>query len=151
VHTREQLFDGPFVERAPDLLLELRLDRGYSYNLLPSPDGKGPFFSRLPAEQYLGKKGRSLPGSHRARGLLIAAGPRVRACGQLEASIEDSSALVLERIGVALPTGARGRAPKGALFETGQALPLPDVSLPRVRAGNVAALEARLRALGYVD
>ncbi len=34
---RDEMFSGPHVERALDLLLELRLDRGYSYNLMPSP------------------------------------------------------------------------------------------------------------------
>ncbi|HEX6241819.1 MAG TPA: alkaline phosphatase family protein, partial [Polyangiales bacterium] len=37
VMEREQLFEGPHLTRAPDLLLNLRLDRGYSYNLMPSP------------------------------------------------------------------------------------------------------------------
>ena len=36
VHRREQLYDGPWVSRAPDLVLELHLDGGYSYNLQPS-------------------------------------------------------------------------------------------------------------------
>jgi predicted AlkP superfamily phosphohydrolase/phosphomutase len=149
VHRREALFEGPYVTRAPDLLLELRLDRGYSYNLMPSP-AAGPFLARLSAGQYLGRKGRSLPGSHRPHGLMIAAGPRVRGRGQVSLGIEDTSALVLARVGVALPEGARGSVPAGILEEGAcRALPqLPKLPAPR---GNVGALEARLRALGYID
>lgn len=152
VHAREELFEGPFVHRAPDLLLELRLERGYSYNLLPSPLGANePFIARLNEGQYLGKKGRSLPGSHRPRGLMIAAGPSVHPLGQVEANIEDSSALVLARMGVACPVGSRGQVPHGVLTGGEGTRKLPEASVPRARAGNIGALEARLRALGYVD
>jgi predicted AlkP superfamily phosphohydrolase/phosphomutase len=150
VHAREELFEGPHVARAPDLLLELNLVRGYSYNLLPSGAAGEPF-ARLAPAQYLGKKGRSLPGSHRARGLLIAAGPRVIGRGQVELGIEDSSALVLARLGAAPPPGARGRVPPGVLAPAGAQRALPDARTARRGPSNVAALEARLRALGYVD
>jgi predicted AlkP superfamily phosphohydrolase/phosphomutase len=151
VHTREELFEGPFAERAPDLLLELSLVRGYSLNLLPSTPGSAAFTSRLTPDQYLGKKGRSLPGSHRPRGLLIAAGPRVQGRGQIDVDIEDSSALVLARLGASPPPGARGRVPPGVLTPAAAARALPDAARVRSATGNVAALEARLRALGYVD
>jgi predicted AlkP superfamily phosphohydrolase/phosphomutase len=149
VHRRETLFSGPHVERAPDLLLELRLDRGYSYNLLPSP-GPGPIAGRLSPEQYLGRKGRSLPGSHRPHGLMIAAGPRIHGRGQIALGIEDTSALVLARMGLKLPSGARGKVPVGVL-EANVVAPLPEVAKLSAGRGNVGALEARLRALGYID
>jgi len=69
----------------------------------------------------------------------------------VQLTIEDSSALVLTRMGVALPHGARGRPPKGALVPAHAVRALPEAQVPRARANNVAALEARLRALGYVD
>jgi hypothetical protein len=118
--------------------------------MLPS-GGPGPFTGRLTPDQYLGKKGRSLPGSHRPRGLLIAAGPSVAAQGQIELGIEDSAALVLARIGVALPPGARGRVPQVLHASGATPRPLPDAPALRPAVGDLAALEARLRALGYVD
>ena len=119
---------------------------------MPSPsDAQGSHLTRLASQHYLGKKGRSLPGSHRPCGLLIAAGPGVAARGQIEASIEDSSALVLARLGVGLPDGARGKVPEGVLLQSGEPRALPEVATQRASRGNVAALEARLRALGYVD
>jgi predicted AlkP superfamily phosphohydrolase/phosphomutase len=153
VYEREQLFEGPFVERAPDLLLELRLDRGYSYNLLPSagaPSESG-VVTRLAAADYLGKKGRSLPGSHRARGLFIAAGPRIAQRGQLELGIADASAIMLARLDATLPEGARGRVPEGLLREGAALRTLPNALRVAPRRGDTSALERRLRALGYID
>nr|MDQ3036047.1 alkaline phosphatase family protein [Myxococcota bacterium] len=102
VDAREELYSGPFITRAPDFLLELALDRGYSWNLLPSgsaPAGTGPF-RRLSEEEHLGRKGRSMPGSHRPRGLFVAAGPKVRAVGEIDARIADATATLLARLEV---------------------------------------------------
>lgn len=149
VHEREALFQGPFVARAPDLLLELRLDRGYSYNLMPSGNA-GPVMERLAPADYLGKKGRSLPGSHRPRGLFMAAGPELGARGQVELGIADASALVLARLGIGQPAEARGRVPAGWLHVQATR-PLPVAAPPSPRRGERGALERRLRALGYID
>jgi len=100
VYAREELFHGPMLERAPDLLLELAMSDGYSYNLMPSsaaPRGTGPY-RRLAPREYLGRKGRSLAGSHRDRGLYIAAGPQVRATGEVDAAIADVAATLLARL-----------------------------------------------------
>ncbi len=150
VHEREALFRGPFLERAPDLLLELRLDRGYSYNLMPSGGRTGALMERLTREEYLGKKGRSLPGSHRPRGLFVAAGDDLRVRGQQELDIGQASALVLARLGIVAPSDARGRVPEGWLHnEASRAL--PSAPAPTSARGEKGALERRLRALGYID
>jgi predicted AlkP superfamily phosphohydrolase/phosphomutase len=150
---RELVFRGPHIDRAPDLLLELRLDRGYSYNVMPSAADQPNVVRRLESHEYLGKKGRSLPGSHRPRGLCIAAGPRVRAVGKLDLSIADTSALMLARMGVALPEDALGSVATDALHaesELVRALPAVDLASHRSERG-ASRLHARLRALGYVD
>jgi len=152
VHEREALFHGPFVDRAPDLLLELRLDRGFSYNLMPSALAPtGAVVTRLAPADYLGKKGRSLPGSHRPRGLFVAAGPRVTASGQRALGIADATAVVLARMDCASPSGARGSVPDGLLRADGARQLLPDARGPAARRGDPGALERRLRALGYID
>ncbi|MCB9599989.1 MAG: alkaline phosphatase family protein [Sandaracinus sp.] len=147
---REELYEGPFVDRAPDLVLRLALRDGYSWNLLPS-NGPGPVFTQLPPEEHLGRKGRSLPGSHRERGFFVAAGPRVAATGEVDAHIADASATMLARLDVAPPPDAAGRVLFEILDELGtSAASLPDAELVR-GAGDEAEVEARLRALGYVD
>jgi len=158
VWPREALFEGPFVDRAPDLLLDLHLDPGgYSYNVMPSgtaPSGvRGPFH-RLPPSEHLGRKGRSLPGSHRPRGTFVAAGPGIAPVGDIDAHIADAAATVLARLGVAVPPDAAGRVLWECLADPATPVALPDASYPRAAptantgAGEVAR---RLRALGYLD
>ncbi|MEM6959011.1 MAG: alkaline phosphatase family protein [Myxococcota bacterium] len=153
VYKREELFDGPHVERAPDLLLELRLPEGYSYNMMPSasaPAGTGPF-RRLDASEMLGRKGRSLAGSHRARGFFLASGPSVAATGEIDCAIADAAATLLARMGVAVPADASGRV----LYEILEAMvdtsPLPAGAPPARVQSTSASVERRLRALGYID
>ena len=156
LHTRESLFVGEHIERAPDFLLELELDAGYSYNLMPSasaPRGTGAW-RKLGPEEYLGRKGRSLPGSHRPRGLFLASGPSVAPVGEIDAAIADASATLLARAGIALPEDLSGRVLWEALRETtsAEALALPAAEQRRARSeGDPARLEERLRLLGYMD
>jgi len=152
---REALYEGPFVERAPDLILELNLDGDHSYNLMPSadaPPGTGSW-RRLCEAERLGRKGRSLPGAHRALGLFIAAGPSVAEAGELEATIPDVSATLLARMGIAVPPDFAGRVLWEALMATAaEARTLPQVAArARKSPADEARLHARLRALGYVD
>lgn len=153
VHRREALFDGPLVHRAPDLVLELELDGGYSYGVAPSR-GPGAVFEKLPREEHLGRKGRSLAGSHRDRGLFVACGPSVSEVGEIDCGIADAMATLLVRLGVSVPADASGRA----LFEIltpepgGPSVALPEVADVRTSGGHdEAAIERRLRALGYVE
>ncbi len=156
VWPREELFRGPHVGRAPDLLLELRLDGGYSYSLMPTggaPAGTGPW-RRLGPEEHLGRKGRSLPGSHRPRGLFVAAGPAVARTGEIDARIADATATLLARMGVAVPHGAAGRVLWEILEDTGAGdlRSLPEAPATRAAArADEGRVVARLRALGYVD
>ncbi|MCB9657924.1 MAG: alkaline phosphatase family protein [Sandaracinaceae bacterium] len=164
VHRREDLFEGPYVERAPDLLLELHPDRGYTYNLMPSggaPPGTGAF-RRLAPDEWLGRKGRSLPGSHRPNGFFAAAGPRISAMGELDMHIADATATWLARMDVAVPPEFAGRVLYEALGEVvgttesgAHVRALPDLPASRAlrddSAADEARVEARLRALGYVD
>jgi predicted AlkP superfamily phosphohydrolase/phosphomutase len=157
IHPREELFHGPFVQRAPDFLLELAEVRGHTWNLLPSggaPRGTGPQ-RRLEAHEHLGRKGRSLPGSHRARGLYVAAGPGVRAVGEIDARIADATATLLARMGVRPGPELAGRVLREALQRGRVGLrELPPVSVTSGASSlpfDLAETESRLRALGYVD
>lgn len=152
VWRREEIFEGPYVDRAPDLLLKLHLDEGYSYNLMPSggaPKGTGPW-RRLSRDEHLGRKGRSLPGSHRERGLFVAAGPRVAPVGRIEAHIADASATLLARMDVAPAPDAAGRVLWEILANSGVTRALPNVEV-RKGQGSPERVEQRLRALGYID
>lgn len=151
VWPRESLYRGPHVERAPDLLLELHLVDGYSVNLMPSasaPPGTGAW-RRLAPEEHLGRKGRSLAGSHRPRGLYVAAGPRVRPVGEIRARMADATATLLARLDLD-PGALHGRVLREAI-RRGDRRALPEADAPRTDRGDPTKLEARLRALGYID
>jgi predicted AlkP superfamily phosphohydrolase/phosphomutase len=159
VHAREELFHGPQLARAPDLLLELALDGDYSYNLMPSagaPAGSG-VFRHLDAAEFLGRNGRSLAGAHRDRGLFIACGPRVRALGQIDAAIADVSATLLARMNVQGPADLDGRILYEALQPSATPLSAAHNATPLTPARNVTAaigserVEERLRRLGYIE
>jgi len=158
---REALFDGPHLDRAPDLLLDLELDDGYSYNLMPSvlPSPRSGLqsreaFRKLTDEEKPGKKGRSLPGSHRSHGFMALAGPSVQAAGRLDAQIADVSATVLCRLGLSVPSSFKGRVLWDALHD-GLNLPAEPLSEARSVAPcptqNAGLVESRLRALGYLE
>ena len=156
---REELFEGPHLNRAPDLLLDLHLDDGFSYNLMPSEAPRrrshitGPF-RRLAEHEKLGKKGRSLPGSHRSHGFMTLAGPSVRAAGQLDAHIADMTATLLSRLGLSVPPSFKGRVLWEALCNDrdASAQALPEASPVTSRATrNEGLIESRLRALGYIE
>ncbi len=150
---REELYEGPYLGRAPDLLVDLRLDDGYTYNLMPS-GGPGSSFRRLKQVEYLGKKGRSLPGSHRDHGFMALAGPSVAQVGRIDAHIADLSATLLHRLGLSVPMSFAGRVLWEALRETdGRGIrSIPEASVVRRRSHrNEGIVESRLRALGYIE
>ena len=153
VRTRETLFEGPYVARAPDLLLDLHLDEGYSYNLMPSGDGSrmSSPWRRLREHEKGGKKGRSLPGSHRQRGFMAMSGPRVGAAGRVDAHIADVTATLLARLDVSIPSAFMGRVLWEAIDDSETAHALPAAPMESRRSGNTAAIESRLRALGYIE
>ena len=169
---REELFDGPHLDRAPDLLVDLHLDDGYSYNLMPSespnairaapwrqrrlpvqPPTTRPF-RKLGTAEKLGKKGRSLPGSHRSHGFMTLAGPSVEAVGRVDAQIADLSATLLRRLGLSVPPSFMGRVLWEALLDQRNVstVALPETGpLAPCNAQNEGLVESRLRALGYIE
>jgi predicted AlkP superfamily phosphohydrolase/phosphomutase len=161
VLAREELFHGPMLARAPDLLLELALSDGYSYNLMPSsaPAAASGVFRRLDSSEYLGRKGRSLAGSHRDRGLFIAAGPSVRPAGEIDAGIADVAATLLARLNLGLDdmlASLDGRVLREVLSlpcDAPQTV-LPAAATPaatRMTQSQSARVEERLRRLGYIE
>jgi predicted AlkP superfamily phosphohydrolase/phosphomutase len=154
VHRREALFEGPWLSRAPDLLVDLELDDGYSYNLMPSASAAADCGSwrKLDASEHIGKKGRSLPGSHRPEGFFAMSGPRVRAAGRIESHIADATASLLARLELGVPTSFSGRVLWEALVTPSEdTSALPEMPLEPTRSRRDSSrVERRLRALGYL-
>ena len=70
---REEVYSGPFVDRAPDVLVELALSRGYGLSLVPTPWAAATSDSvrTLSEGELAGGRGRGMNGTHRSDGILI--------------------------------------------------------------------------------
>ena len=143
---REQVYQGPFADRAPDIVIELALDRGYGLSLVPTPWSDrnrviDPVRS-LQTSELGGGRGRGMNGTHRRNGILVApqaANGLGLQQGQL-LHLRDVAPMILAAMG---------------LGESGEGRPRPDraATLPGrdYSAEEEALVAARLRALGYLE
>jgi predicted AlkP superfamily phosphohydrolase/phosphomutase len=151
VWTREEAFDGPYVELAPDLTLGLR---------------DGGLIS-IVASDALVKPRPEPTGTHRPEGIFVAAGQGLlRGISMPKLSILDVAPLVLYSLGLAVPSDMEGHVPTEAFRPSWlRARPVRTAST----AGAVGVdsqpatveivytedeereLAARLRALGYIE
>jgi predicted AlkP superfamily phosphohydrolase/phosphomutase len=155
VWRREECVEGPYADRAPDLLLEPALVDGYSPSCLRS-EGPGPALRRLAPAEFGGGRGRGMNGAHRREGMLVLAGPGVRAAGVLPAcDIVDVLPTLLALARLPVPDGLDGRP-------VDRALATPVAGEPDPLAGPVDApapfdaaaardVATRLAALGYLE
>lgn len=139
---RNELYHGPCIDRAPDIILELALEDGYSHSCLRARGGLP--FRRLEAHEYLGGKERGMNGNHRPTGVLFLS-ERVSA---REASLLDVAPTVYALLDVPAPP-LDGRSLVGCAetrpVEVGVRAPAPYTPEQK------AMVEARLRDLGYFE
>ena len=156
---REDVYQGPYVPEAPDIVIEFALDAGYSYAVQGSGGRPGPAVRVLDRSEHLGAKGRGMNGTHRPEGVLLLAGPHVRPGVHLhDARIIDVAPTVLHLLGLPVPSYMDGRVLTEALTltrirlsfvgrrEGGEGRP-PTPYTP----AEEAVVAARLRALGYLE
>ena len=111
VYRREEIYRGPWVALAPDLLLDFHLRDGYSVSCLRSTAPRGARSGRMiDRTEHVGGKGGGMNGAHRRDGTLLAAGPRI-APGALpqRAGIGDVAPAALALLGVEAPAWMEGR------------------------------------------
>jgi predicted AlkP superfamily phosphohydrolase/phosphomutase len=155
VWRREELYAGPAVDEAPDLLLEMEPIDGYSPSCLRS-DGPGPALRRLAPAEVGGGKGRGMNGTHRRDGLFLFAGPRVAGTGELpDAEIVDALPTLLALADLDVPEGLDGRPIAGALARAprwaADAVAAPERAAVELDAAASRDLTGRLVALGYLE
>lgn len=143
---RDAVYHGPYTDRAPDIILDLALEDGYSHSCVRSRGG--PSFRRLHPDEFLGGKERGMTGNHRPTGALFLSKPTV--CGA--ARLEDIAPTVLAELGVTGPP-----MDGSSLFA-----PYVEGDEYRSKAGATSVahvytsdqereLEQRLRDLGYFE
>jgi predicted AlkP superfamily phosphohydrolase/phosphomutase len=139
---RSTVFDGPHADAAPDIIIELALEDGYSHSCLRARGGEA--FRRLRPEEYVGGKERGMNGNHRPVGVLMLSKP----VAARFASLEDVAPTVLADLGVPGPP-MDGTSLLGPMAEAET-----DVAPRDQRAYSPeenAEIENRLRELGYFE
>jgi predicted AlkP superfamily phosphohydrolase/phosphomutase len=132
---REEVYSGPYVERAPDVVVELGLDGGYGLSLVPTPRADGASALRtLEDHELAGGRGRGMNGTHRPEGVWIERGTDAPAFPSGHGALADASAPILRALGV---------APDGACPAPGRERPYT--------AEEEAIVADRLRRLGVLD
>ena len=94
---RDDLFSGDYVSLAPDIVLKLNLENGYSHSCLRSRGG--PVFKRITSDEYLGGKERGMNGNHRPTGVLFLSKPSIAT----SANIVDVAPTILADLDVPVP------------------------------------------------
>jgi predicted AlkP superfamily phosphohydrolase/phosphomutase len=171
---REEIYNGPSLDDAPDVVVKWALNRGYSYAFkLSAKSADLRWTERLDPKkaenlQYYTNKS----GSHRDLGIFVAYGPGIRpGVNAADAHIIDLAPTVLSLFGLEVPTDMDGRvltevlesaAPVAAPSSESAKSPATDPGQLGSRgargdesssysAGEEEMIAARLKALGYVD
>jgi predicted AlkP superfamily phosphohydrolase/phosphomutase len=160
VYRRDELFHGTFAKEAPDLILDWWSPNGFSTKpSFPEERGK-PVVEILPRKPV---KGPEWGGTHRKEGILIAKGEVFNRGGKINgARLIDLAPTVLYLLGQKLPHDMDGRVLTEA-FDPGfvqRHAAEYEASPPAAEGGGqknvysaeeAAHIEARLKALGYID
>ncbi len=153
---REEVYEGPYAGRIPDLILELAEPDGYSYAGCSSRGGaESASVRKLTAREMSGQRGTSMSGAHRPFGMCVLSGPSVRPGSYDDADLHDAGATMMALARVAPPEHANGRPWDDVLAVGGAGLRQPSYDLPGCPAPSSSADEAelasRLRSLGYLE
>jgi predicted AlkP superfamily phosphohydrolase/phosphomutase len=156
---REELYHGPYVDRAPDIVLEFNHDQGYSYLCLPHRYfARGRSFKNFRAAELSGERILSMSGAHRPEGILLCAGEALSRAGSLDcrAGLQDICPTILSLFGLAPDVDMDGRPlnifkdlpARSASGNRRQPHPVDDMPYT---AQQEKKLADRLRGLGYFD
>jgi len=148
VYRRDEIYSGPYVDRAPDLIVQ---PRGWEYMAF----GHADFGSNKLVEPITG-----MSGHHRPDGMVILAGPGVRPGVWLEgASILDLTPTILHAMGAAVPRDLDGRVLSEAFEDSSSAagrvvysqanVYKDSGSTPDLPDDEMAEVQEKLRGWGY--
>ncbi len=164
VYHRDELYSGPFVEKAPDLLIRWKEDEAIHGLDLGEGAGTLPPFLEEGAPLVPGEDPNIISGDHRLEGVFMAQGKAIKQGQRLErAHIMDLAPTLLYQMDVPLPTDMDGKV-LTEIFETsfldGHSLTTQDTVTHEEpyapESGEYTEkerreIEERLRALGYLE
>ncbi len=155
VYYREELYSGPYVEMAPDLIIRWQT---YAYPCPAPGDPAQPMFYQIPSAY----PDMWLTGYHRPEGVLLAAGPHIRQGLTItDANIADIAPTALYLRCAPIPDNMDGRVLRELIMpdrldtcpphytQSGATVPPADPTNAVYSAEEVSEIEERLRGLGY--
>ena len=155
VHRREDLFEGPQIEKIPDLIFEFD---SYAWA------GKGNLMKRTPTIWDTIKMAESgnetYVGTHRHEGIVAFAGPAAARREIASANIEDVAPTILYLLGEAVPLDLEGRVLEEIVDaavldarppEYGEASAISVGDVQNYAEDDLGEIEDRLRNLGYLE
>lgn len=164
VQHRDEIYDGPYTERSPDLIVRTRFPGGYAYQGKNSRQAR-PTASvdqvRIDAPGSM-KFYAAKSGSHRDYGILLAQGPMIDAGKQLEgARLIDVVPTIFHLLGEPVPRDMDGVVLRDALrpeFLAAQPLVAGEADTqregseaPTYSEEDEAIISQRLQDLGYLE
>jgi predicted AlkP superfamily phosphohydrolase/phosphomutase len=153
VYKREDLFHGPYIWKAPDILFHFK---DYTYRMRPSnttsEDSRQGVFGHVDSE------GRT-SGSHRREGVFFLWGRNFRRGTELsDIQIIDMAPTILHNMGLGVPDDMDGRVITEALVEPGEIVYQSSEKGSAAEPSGTAysteesqQIEERLRAIGYIE
>lgn len=160
VYRRDELFHGPFAKEAPDLMLDWWSDKAFSSKTSFPEDSHKPVVEILPPGPV---KGPEWGGTHRKAGLLIASGKPLNRGTRIEgARLVDLAPTLLYLMGQKLPDDMDGKVltemfdpeflkKQSTEYTTSATAAAEDSESKSYSAEEAAQIEARLKALGYIE
>ena len=153
VHRREDLYHGPFVDHAPDLVIQWR---DYAYFASSELSGEaGQVFGPPPSEDATEFEHS---GTHRLDGALVLNGPGIQPGPIIGAHIADLAPTILHGFGLPVPASMDGSVLQSVFRARRPVVRGSSTGVNKPKDGNAAYSEIeesqmaeRLRALGYID
>jgi predicted AlkP superfamily phosphohydrolase/phosphomutase len=153
VWTPEEIYAGPFTDRAPDLQIDWHYERQVAGLAYDGPYGRA--VSRGSGRGFM----HGLSGAHRPMGVLLMDGPAFAGSRRIEgASLQDVTPTILHLSGLPVPDDMDGTVLRTALAEPHASRPVSHVAGAGDAQGPAATytdqeaeeIEERLSALGYL-
>jgi len=149
VWRREEIYSGPWVDFAPDLLLELEEPGGYSYSCLPSNGASGPPVLSLARQAWRGGKRFGTSGSHRREGMFLLYPAPQGLAGMQRRTMLDMAPTVLALCDLPQPGWMEGTPLVPNPIDSYEKPQRPAPEAPYTPA-ETASIEEKLRSLGYL-
>lgn len=111
VYKREEIYNGPYLDKAQDLIIDYNESGGFSYLSRPSYTNKGKDPIRRPSKKEMDSaKFQNKSGSHRNYGIFIAYGDPIKSGHEVKnIQILDLPSTILYLLGLPIPSEMDGK------------------------------------------